>query len=1160
MLWPRCLAALLVLAVQPVDVRASLPYDRTQEMRPRRRDDPSAREAARRRWYGGDFTPAFLRHLQESAAQERLRHGHLLPGGMKDIATPGNAWMNLGPTGSTNTPDSGRVVDIVPHPTDASILYIATSGGGVWKTTDGGSSWIPLSETLGTLSCGALAMDPANPQVLYLGLGNWLTREGSGGLGLVKSTDGGATWGPVLYLGDSATIEDIQVSPLNSSLVLVATDTGVFRSTDAGTTFTKVKTGLSWTLAHTGGSHWALSMEGSLAYSLDDGGSWSNASGLGTSNRMTVASAPSNKSIVYALAEVGSGCEVYKSTNGGQGWSSLGAASKRMTNAGNASTLAEVVGSQGWYDQMVSIDPSNPNFVVLGGSLGSAMTSNGGGSWANFTDWLGGNSLPYVHADFHSAAWGPGGVLYLGCDGGIFKSTNHGSSFTSLNRSITTHLFYNLSCSLANRNAVIGGLQDNGTRLRQGATGTFDDKIGGDGFGCLIHPTNANLMLGSVYYTDIQKSTDGGNTFNDSKSGLGSSGLFFTKIMPGPADASGNTVYTISDSTVYKSTNFGSTWTALGRSGLSGSLRNVAAAKSSGSVLGVVTENGVFLSSNGGSSWFQAGALPGSGGSLSYVWFDTANYNVVYAASVALNSTSSHLWKSSNFGSNWTAIDGGGFPSGIPVNVIQNDPGDSATLYAGTHLGVYKSTNGGTTWTRFGAGMPLVNVTDFYLAPDSSLMRAATFGRGIWELQTAAGAPSITQQPAPATVNEGQPATFNVTASGTSPLAYQWRKNGTVISGATSASYTTPPATAGDNGAAFSVAVSNGVGSVTSGNAILTVLNAATAPSITSQPTNATVNAGASATFSVVASGTAPLSYQWRKNSVAISGATSANYTTPATTTADSGSTFSVVVSNAAGSTTSNNATLTVTPVIGGTFNESEPNNTLATANLVAPTYTAIQGYLTATTDVDCFAITLQPGQAITLKMTGPTGPDWDLYLKNAAGTTLTSSIGSTTSENLSYTNSGSTPVTVYPQVIVYSGTSASPYTLALTYSTPVPSVTFNEVEPNDSMASANIVSNNVTKIVGYIGAAGDNDNFALSVAPGRTLKVNMTGPVGSTYDYDLYVYDASGTLLTSSTGATTTESCSWTNSGSTPATVYVSVQQYAGSSTTTSYKLAITR
>jgi len=175
-------------------------------------------------------------------------------------------------------------------------------------------------------------------------------------------------------------------------------------------------------------------------------------------------------------------------------------------------------------------------------------------------------------------------------------------------------------------------------------------------------------------------------------------------------------------------------------------------------------------------------------------------------------------------------------------------------------------------------------------------------------------APTITTSPANQAVTAGQTATFTVVAAGTAPLSYQWQKNGVNIAGATAASYTTPATVTSDSGSTFDVAVTNTAGTVTSAGATLTVNPAPVAPTITTPPANQTVTAGQTATFTVVAAGTAPLSYQWQKNGVNIAGATSASYTTPATVTSDSGSTFDVVVSNTVGTVTSSAATLTVNP------------------------------------------------------------------------------------------------------------------------------------------------------------------------------------------------------------------------------------------------------
>jgi hypothetical protein len=221
---------------------------------------------------------------------------------------------------------------------------------------------------------------------------------------------------------------------------------------------------------------------------------------------------------------------------------------------------------------------------------------------------------------------------------------------------------------------------------------------------------------------------------------------------------------------------------------------------------------------------------------------------------------------------------------------------------------------------------------------ETDLNVAATIGGRVYNLVaytpvavipgTGSQAPSITTQPVNKSVTAGQTATFSVVASGTAPLTYQWQKNTVAISGATGASYTTPATTTADNGATFRVIVTNSAGSVTSASVTLTVAAAAVPPSITTQPVGKSVTTGQTATFSVVASGTAPLTYQWQKNSVAISGATSASYTTPATVIADNGAVFRVIVTNSAGSVTSANAALTVAaPNIPPTVSIADPVN-----------------------------------------------------------------------------------------------------------------------------------------------------------------------------------------------------------------------------------------
>lgn len=196
--------------------------------------------------------------------------------------------------------------------------------------------------------------------------------------------------------------------------------------------------------------------------------------------------------------------------------------------------------------------------------------------------------------------------------------------------------------------------------------------------------------------------------------------------------------------------------------------------------------------------------------------------------------------------------------------------------------------------------------------PNNSTITVALSGTGTAKTSPSAVAPTITSEPASAKITAGQTATFNVAATGTAPMTYQWKKNGTAISGATSSTYTTPAETTADNSAAFTAEVSNTAGNATSSAAVLTVTSSVVAPAITTGPASQTVIAGNTASFSVAASGTAPLTYQWSKNGAAISGATSSTYTTPAETTTDNTAKFTVAVSNSAGSATSNAAVLTV--------------------------------------------------------------------------------------------------------------------------------------------------------------------------------------------------------------------------------------------------------
>jgi photosystem II stability/assembly factor-like uncharacterized protein len=756
------------------------------------KDDPTARRLAMYQWYNDaapdpspgrgrskrPFSPGYQRFLNQAAARERARYGTQLPGLTGSAAAIGGAtapgeWANLGPTkadflknGSFTLAktDTGRVRTIVIHPTNPNAMYVAFAAGGVWSTTDTGANWTPLTESLGTLSVGSIAVDPAAFSTIYLGFGDPF--DGTG-IGFVKSTDSGATWSTPVYLGDSTTISQILVSPSNPSTLFAATDKGLFRSNDGGGSWSLVPlaTGQTaaphaWSIESGAGSRLVVTLEatpaatsgttnGQIWFSNDGGDTWARSTGVTVRTgvgRMTVAAAPSNRNVMYAMAAVPNAAttsdlaEIFKSVNGGATWTALGAAKKSYKN-GNAESrsLGTLTRGQGWYDHLVMVDPLVPDIAYFGGALLLAKTSDGGSTFYQVTNWLAQYGLPYVHADFHAGAFDNAGNMYVGTDGGIFRSSDLGATWSdTLNIGIVTHLLYSVGSSPNNENAVIGGMQDNGTRLRSGTTATFNQVIGGDGFGSDVHPVNAQNMLGSLYYSRVYKSTNGGLSFASSCTGIAecgnsSSAPFFTRVVPFAGDATGQTVFTASNTRVYRSTNYATSWSAVGSTGLPADIgiRNFGVSAANANYIGIAATAGrIFLTSNGGATWTLAGAPPDNGLSMSAVAFDPTVPSTIYIASVAPDATKGHAWKSTNGGANWTRIDGTGFPTGVPVNALVKRGAD---LYAATHLGVYVSGDDGASWTRWGNNLPLVNVTDLNFSIGSRV-RAATYGRGFWEI------------------------------------------------------------------------------------------------------------------------------------------------------------------------------------------------------------------------------------------------------------------------------------------------------------------------------------------------------------------------------------------------------------------------------------------
>jgi hypothetical protein len=438
-------------------------------------DDATARMLAQRK-QSGIPTADFKRKLM----QERMRRQSAERASREGTESPlaGATWIPIGPEGadyesnggfSGSVRDSGRARKILPHPTDPATMYFLTSGGGLWVThnfTSSNTTWTPLTDSLPTTTGGSVAFG-RTPDVLYLGLGDPFDVINIGGA-MVKSIDGGQTWGNVFDLGAALSVRDILVDTSGADdVVLVATNDGLYRSTDSGVSYAQVQGGVGqlfqgqviWSFVQTTsgiianaqpcvGIGDACGTVGALYVSTDVGATWAAIPNGGNvfagAGRTTLAVGAPGDSVVYAFAEKSNTTDqldLFRSIDGGLNWSALGLNTKAPTNPNTDNPNMDLMHGQAWYNQMILVDPraATRNTVYLGGNLSTAKTTDGGTTFTLLSNWLypflGAPrfNLPYVHADFHAAAVSTAGAptLIFGSDGGLFVSTDEGASWTS---------------------------------------------------------------------------------------------------------------------------------------------------------------------------------------------------------------------------------------------------------------------------------------------------------------------------------------------------------------------------------------------------------------------------------------------------------------------------------------------------------------------------------------------------------------------------------------------------------------------------------------------------------------------------------------------------------------------------------------------------------
>lgn len=719
---------------------------------------------------------------------------------------PGPKWVSIGPTGSRfdqngastgHVVDSGRARTVLPHPTNADVVYLLTSGGGLWRTnnwTSPNTEWNVLTDDLPTTGGGAVAFGK-NPNTLYLGLGDPYDQILVGG-SMVKSRNGGNTWETMIELGNAVAVRDVKVdTSTNRDIVLVATNSGLYRSTDEGDSYTAISTfaNLSvWSIVRTSAG-WLASAQpcvggatglqcpsaSTLYLSTDRGANWAPVSNAGNvfsaAGRTTLAVGLPGDSVVYAYsATVGDTAmkDVFRSADGGQTWVANGVNSTKIPTNPVAGSMPNMNNcrAQCWYNQMILVDPrdTNRNTVWIGGDLSAAQTTNGGGTWTLKTWWVYNHAtLPYVHADFHAAAFKSTGTptIILGNDGGLGVSTDDGATFTTAkNVGLVSHLYYTVSGSASLPNLVIGGLQDNGTRIRNDNGTIHDQIIGGDGMGTAVSQANTNTIFGSSQGSGLRTSQSNAPPATTQEFSAGTTGLadvsfpFQTAIVPAPAnlDPTGRVFFHFTGARVWRTNNGGLSWLLIGNAAVApatpglplarrfrSSVHNLGVSPNSLNHIAVGANGGFFVvTANGGASYADIDLLskvPGHQGFIAgMTWQDNQN---LWITSVAQLSGAPRVVKVSiaNPGDSWhTAtyqVKQNGLPD-LPVTRVVFDPRDASrqTILAATHVGVYRTVDGGDNWEPYGSGLPTVRVNDIYMAPDGSFMRLATFGRGLWEL------------------------------------------------------------------------------------------------------------------------------------------------------------------------------------------------------------------------------------------------------------------------------------------------------------------------------------------------------------------------------------------------------------------------------------------
>lgn len=669
-------------------------------------------------------------------------------------------WIAIGPH---NT--GGRTNAIAFNPQNPNTVYAGSASGGLWRSYTGGvgvDAWHYVSTGFPVLGVSSIAFAPNDSNTIYISTGEVYNYNGAGvgaayrslrgtyGIGILKTTDGGQTWSKSLdwTYNSQRGVWAVKVNPLNPNTVFAATTEGVYRSYNAGQTWQQVNNVIMGTdlVINPVDTNIVIAAHGNFAsagfgiYRSSDGGNnWNKiTSGLPSNfeGKILLDIYNANPNIVYA--SIGNG---FSSSNGAS-WLC------RSTDGGINWEIRSTVDYskwQGWFSHDIAVNQSNPDELLIIGievykstDGGATIIQKSTGGLVLGTPPIGGQegNSDYTHSDAHVVTQHPTdhNTYYIGTDGGIFRTTDFGETYESHNGRYQTTQFYNgTSSSQTDSLKTMGGLQDNSTVIYSGSL-AWTRVIGGDGSWTAIDAQDDQIVYASWQNLNMQRSTNGGNTFSSITPPSGNVTAF---IAPFKIFIQNSSIVYAGRDKIYKSTNGGNSWiTTNGGNALDGNpaLSMEMSYQNSDKVyVGTApfaTRSGIFRTTNGGTSWDNiTGTLPDR--YPADIAVDPNDDNTVFVTFYGFGT--GHVFKSTNSGDTWTDISDN-LPD-VPVPAVIVDMNNSNHVYIGTDVGVFVSTDGGGNWQDFNEGLPdnAVQGMDLNITYTNNVIRVMTHGNGAFE-------------------------------------------------------------------------------------------------------------------------------------------------------------------------------------------------------------------------------------------------------------------------------------------------------------------------------------------------------------------------------------------------------------------------------------------